>query len=71
MVRKSRLSYNSLDVVMFFLLCFRNALEEEKSKSLNLSDLLESERQALWRAQAEIESLRQQQGYADPRVFEV
>jgi hypothetical protein len=46
-------------------------LEEEKSKSLNLSDLLESERETLWRVQAELEALKQQQVYADPRAIEV
>ena len=55
---------------MFLFFC-RNALEEEKSKSLNLSDLLDSERQTLWRAQAELETLKQQQGFAEPRAFEV
>ncbi|XP_052799016.1 A-kinase anchor protein 9-like isoform X3 [Mya arenaria] len=46
-----------------------NALEEEKSKSLNLSDLLDSERQTLWRVQSELEALKQQ-GLADPRAIE-
>ena len=40
---------------------YRNALEEEKSKSLNLSELLESERQTLYRVQSELETLRQSQ----------
>ena len=54
-----------------FIRIYRNALEEEKSKSLNLSDLLESERETLWRVQAELEALKQQQVYADPRAIEV
>ena len=50
-----------MQYMIFCVFFYRNALEEEKSKSLNLSELLESERQTLYRVQSELEALRQSQ----------
>lgn len=38
---------------------------------MNLSDQLESERQVLWRTQAELDTLKQQHDYVDTRAVEV